>query len=116
VPLALALALLRLHRLPIDDDQVVDYRCSGEGPRFMARNRSLHGRWDHETIWLDCLAVNGDSSVTWNFADAKNRLSEVVNLALTEGPQTITRRSDTVVLISATSLFRSRPGPQAVLR
>lgn len=38
--------------------------------------------------------------MTWNLADAKNRLSEVVNLALTEGPQTITRRNDTVVLIS----------------
>lgn len=39
--------------------------------------------------------------MTWNLADAKNRLSEVVNLALTEGPQTITRRNDTVILISA---------------
>lgn len=38
--------------------------------------------------------------MTWNLADAKNRLSEVVNLALTEGPQTITRRNDTVVLMS----------------
>ena len=32
---------------------------------------------------------------------AKNRLSEVVNLALTKGPQTITRRNDTVVVLSA---------------
>ena len=40
--------------------------------------------------------------MTWNLADAKNRLSEVVNLALTKGPQTITRRKDTVVVISAT--------------
>jgi prevent-host-death family protein len=39
--------------------------------------------------------------VTWNLADAKNRLSEVVNLALSEGPQTITRRKDAVVVISA---------------
>jgi antitoxin Phd len=39
--------------------------------------------------------------MTWNLADAKNRLSEVVNLALNEGPQTITRRKDTVVVISA---------------
>lgn len=39
--------------------------------------------------------------MTWNLAEAKNRLSEVVNLALSEGPQTITRRSDTVVVISA---------------
>lgn len=39
--------------------------------------------------------------MTWNLAEAKNRLSEVVNLALTEGPQTITRRKDAVVVISA---------------
>jgi prevent-host-death family protein len=39
--------------------------------------------------------------MTWNLAEAKNRLSEVVNLALSEGPQTITRRKDAVVVISA---------------
>ncbi|OJW06056.1 MAG: hypothetical protein BGO49_07350 [Planctomycetales bacterium 71-10] len=39
--------------------------------------------------------------MTWNLAEAKDRLSEVVNLALTEGPQTITRREDAVVVISA---------------
>ncbi|WP_165253738.1 type II toxin-antitoxin system prevent-host-death family antitoxin [Paludisphaera soli] len=39
--------------------------------------------------------------MTWNLAEAKNRLSEVVNLALSEGPQTITRRNDTVVVVSA---------------
>ncbi|AMV37401.1 type II toxin-antitoxin system prevent-host-death family antitoxin [Planctomyces sp. SH-PL62] len=39
--------------------------------------------------------------MTWNLADAKNRLSEVVNLALSESPQTITRRNDTVVVISS---------------
>ncbi len=39
--------------------------------------------------------------MTWNLAEAKNHLTEVVNLALTEGPQTITRRSDTVIVISA---------------
>ncbi len=32
--------------------------------------------------------------MTWKLAEAKNRLSEVVNLALTEGPQTITRTND----------------------
>ncbi|KAJ3055151.1 hypothetical protein HK102_011412 [Quaeritorhiza haematococci] len=39
--------------------------------------------------------------MTWNLAEAKNRLSEVVNRALSEGPQTITRRNDKVVVISA---------------
>jgi prevent-host-death family protein len=39
--------------------------------------------------------------MTWKLAEAKNRLTEVVNRALTEGPQTITRRNDAVVVISA---------------
>lgn len=36
----------------------------------------------------------------WKLAEAKNKLTEVVNRALEEGPQTITRRSDELVLIS----------------
>lgn len=36
----------------------------------------------------------------WKLADAKNRLSELVNLALSEGPQHITRRGDEVVVMS----------------
>lgn len=39
--------------------------------------------------------------MVWNLADAKNRLSEVVNLALSEGPQTITCGNDAVVVISS---------------
>ncbi|MCA9859999.1 MAG: type II toxin-antitoxin system Phd/YefM family antitoxin [Thermomicrobiales bacterium] len=36
----------------------------------------------------------------WQLAEAKNRLSEVVNRALTEGPQRIKRRDDRVVVLS----------------
>ena len=49
----------------------------------------------------------------WNLADAKNRFSEVVNLALTEGPQRVRRRKDTVVLVAAEEYERlagQRPG------
>lgn len=42
----------------------------------------------------------------WNLADAKNRLSELVNLALTKGPQRVTRRKDTVVVIAAAEYER----------
>jgi prevent-host-death family protein len=37
----------------------------------------------------------------WNLAEAKNRFSELVNLALTKGPQRVRRRKDEVVVISA---------------
>ena len=36
----------------------------------------------------------------WRLADAKNRLSEVVNRALAEGPQRIVRRGDAVLVIA----------------
>ena len=40
--------------------------------------------------------------MSWQLQEAKNHLSEVVNLALTEGPQTITRHGKpTVVVMSA---------------
>lgn len=41
----------------------------------------------------------------WLLAEAKNKLSEVVNLALIS-PQTIKRRDDTVVLLSAEEYSR----------
>ena len=36
----------------------------------------------------------------WKLAEAKNRFSELVNRALSEGPQMVTRREDKVVVIS----------------
>jgi antitoxin Phd len=36
----------------------------------------------------------------WRLADAKNRFSELVNRALTEGPQRVLRREDAVVVIA----------------
>lgn len=44
--------------------------------------------------------------MAWKLADAKNRLSEVVNRTLSEGPQTITRRKDEVVVISKEEFLR----------
>ena len=42
----------------------------------------------------------------WNLAEAKNRFSEVVNLALTEGPQRVRRRKDFVVIVAAAEYER----------
>ncbi len=57
--------------------------------------------------------------MTWNLDDARDRLGEVVNLALTEGPQTIIRRNETVVVLSAethAALTVRRPGVKEFLR
>ena len=54
----------------------------------------------------------------WKLADAKNRFSEVVNLALTEGPQRVRRRNEAVVVVSAQEFERLsglRPGFKAYL-
>jgi len=42
----------------------------------------------------------------WKLAEAKNKLSEVVRRALTEGPQRIERRSDAVVVVAAEEFER----------
>ena len=36
----------------------------------------------------------------WRLAEAKNRFSELVNRALSEGPQRVLRRDDAVVVIA----------------
>ena len=38
--------------------------------------------------------------MAWRLADAKNRFSELVTRALTEGPQLVRRRYDAVVVVS----------------
>jgi len=44
--------------------------------------------------------------VIWKLAEAKNKLSEVIRLALDEGPQRIQRRDDAVVVISECEYLR----------
>jgi len=36
----------------------------------------------------------------WKLADAKNKFSELVNLALSEGPQRVLRRDQVVIVIA----------------
>jgi len=52
-------------------------------------------------------------SRVWRLQDAKNRFSEVVNRALSEGPQVVTRRGEEVVVVVAREeyarLRKSRP-------
>jgi prevent-host-death family protein len=50
--------------------------------------------------YLDNLAICGGIQMVWKLAEAKNRFTELVNKALLEGPQKVTRRDDTVVVIS----------------
>ncbi len=46
-------------------------------------------------------AASGDMNAEWPLQDAKNKLSEVIDKAVSEGPQCITRRGEaTAVVIS----------------
>lgn len=51
----------------------------------------------------------------WKLADAKNKLSEVVRRALTEGPQRIERRNDAVVVVSADEYERLTGGKPGLI-
>jgi prevent-host-death family protein len=42
----------------------------------------------------------------WQLAEAKNKFSELVNRALTEGPQRVRRRGDVVVVLSVAEYER----------
>ena len=57
---------------------------------------------------------------TWQLQDAKNRFSEVVDDALHDGPQTVTRRGEPVVVVVAVETWRQmtaeRPSFKAYLR
>jgi antitoxin Phd len=56
--------------------------------------------------------------VQWLLVDAKNRLREVVNRALSEGPQVVVRGNDAVVVISRLEyerLLAKPPGFQEFL-
>jgi prevent-host-death family protein len=53
--------------------------------------------------------------MSWQLQDAKNRFSEVVEKALTEGPQHITRHGRPAVVVLAESEYRKLPKPRRSL-
>jgi antitoxin Phd len=52
---------------------------------------------------------------TWRLQDAKNSLSRVVELAQTEGPQTVTRHGNPVAVIVADDEFKRMTRPKETL-
>lgn len=52
---------------------------------------------------------------TWSLADAKAHLSEVVELALHDGPQTITRRGKKAVVVVSADEWEQRSPPKQSL-
>ena len=50
------------------------------------------------------------SQTSWTFEEAHTHLNQVLDQALTQGPQTITRNGRTVVLVSAAEWEPALPG------
>ena len=49
---------------------------------------------------------------TWPLQDAKNRFSEVVDLAQNHGPQTVTRHGKPVVVVISAAQFKNMARPR----
>lgn len=54
-------------------------------------------------------------SAVWQLQEAKNRFSEVVDEALTHGPQTVTRHGREVAVIMSAEEFRRLKQPKGSL-
>ena len=69
------------------------------------------------TYTLDSLARMEvlEMESVWTLQDAKNRFSEVVEHALHEGPQTITRRGKETAVMLSISAFRALSGARGDL-
>ena len=52
----------------------------------------------------------------WQLQDAKNRFSEVINKALAEGPQVVTRRGEEVAVILSTDEYNRLKKSKSSLR
>jgi antitoxin Phd len=52
---------------------------------------------------------------TWTLQDAKNRFSALVEQALQDGPQVVTRRGKEVVVVLSVDAFQKLTAPQGSL-
>ncbi|MBI2929969.1 MAG: type II toxin-antitoxin system Phd/YefM family antitoxin [Verrucomicrobia bacterium] len=49
---------------------------------------------------------------TWPLQDAKNQFSQVVELAQTDGPQTVTKQGEPVAVVVSAGEFKRRARPK----
>ena len=53
--------------------------------------------------------------MTWQLQEAKSKFSQIVNLALSEGPQFVTRHGEDVVVILSVKEYRAVVEPKQTL-
>lgn len=70
--------------------------------------------WMSFTIWLDCLDMKrGATTQTWQLQTAKNRFSEVVDKARTQGPQIVTRHGEEAAVVLGIEEYHRLIGKKA---
>ena len=67
-------------------------------------------RFSRGTIYLDCL--DRRCRTAWQLQTAKQKFSELVDRALAEGPQVVTRRGQEVVVVVGIDEYRRLRGPK----
>ncbi len=60
----------------------------------------------YERLLRELRAIHASDPAAWSLADAKNRFSTVVTLALTKGPQRVRRRDESVVVLAESEYRR----------
>ncbi len=53
--------------------------------------------------------------MVWQLQDAKSKLSQLVNLALNEGPQIVTRHGEEVIVVLSIDEYRALVEPKPTL-
>lgn len=72
---------------------------SALGPDTLCRSASI-------SYAMSRLSRYGGNTLSWQLHEAKNKLSEVIRRALSEGPQRVTRRDDAVIIIAESEYLK----------
>jgi prevent-host-death family protein len=79
------------------------------------RGRAINQRLHPSGLLSRLSRHKEEPPMDWQVAEAKNRFSEVINRALTDGPQRIHRRGQVVVMISESEYQRLSGQQQTLL-
>ncbi len=82
-----------------------------QGIRVGKGGRHVLDKKTYERLLRELRARHASDPSAWSVADAKNRFSTVVTLALTKGPQRVRRRDESVVVLAESEYRRLTGSP-----
>jgi antitoxin Phd len=89
--------------------KAVRHHMREQGIRVGKGARHSLDKKTYERLLRELKAKQETDAGAWSLADAKNSFSEVVTLALTQGPQRVRRRDESVIIL-AESEYRKLTG------